>query len=106
MERIKQCVGIDCGLKELVIAYGVMDENFEIRILSNTKFKNNPVGFKQLLAWSKKLNPQSDAVSYVIEATGVYHEKAALYLHEQSCKVAVLLPNKTKAFLKTLSVKT
>src|ERR1041385_5971930 len=105
-KRIKQCVGIDCGLKELVVAYGMMDESFEIKILSNSKFKNNPGGFKKLLAWSKKLNAQGHPVSYVVEATGVYHEKLALYLHEQSCQVTVLLPNKAKAFIRTLSVKT
>jgi transposase len=105
-KRIKQCVGIDCGLKELVVAYGVMDEKFDVRILSNLQFKNNPVGFKKLLAWSKKLNSASEEVSYVIEATGVYHEQVSLYLHEQSCKLSVLLPNRAKAFMKTLSVKT
>lgn len=105
-KRIKQCVGIDCGLQELAVAYGVMDENFDVKILSNTQFKNNPSGFKKLLAWSKQLNPQNAEVSYVIEATGVYHEQVSLHLHEQSCRVSVLLPNRTKAFMKTLSVKT
>jgi len=105
-KRMKQCVGIDCGLKELVVAYGVMDEKFEIKILSNTKFKNDAGGFKKLLAWSRKLNPQGELVSYVIEATGVYHERVSVHLHEHSCQVTVLLPNKAKAFLKTLSVKT
>ena len=104
--RIKQCVGIDCGLQELVVAYGVMDESYDVKILSNTKFSNNEKGFKQLLSWSKKLNPQSGEVVYVIEATGVYHEKISLYLHEQLCRISVLLPNRAKAFLKTLSVKT
>jgi transposase len=105
-KRIKQSVGIDCGLKELVVSYGVMDEHFDIKILSNTQFKNEASGFKKLVAWSKQLNPEKNEVVYVIEATGVYHERAALYLHQQGCKVVVLLPNKAKAFAKTLSVKT
>ena len=105
-KRMKQNVGIDCGLKELVVSYGVMDENFDSKILSSTEFKNDAEGFIKLLSWSKKLNPQGAEVTYVIEATGVYHERVSLYLHEQSCRVAVLLPNKAKAFLKTLSVKT
>ena len=104
--RIKQCVGIDCGLQELVVAFGVMDEDFGEKILSNTKFKNEKGGFKKLLEWSKKLNPEAKEVAYTIEATGVYHEKAALYLHQRGCKVVVLLPNKAKAFARTLSVKT
>lgn len=105
-KRIKQCVGIDCGLNELVVAFGMMDENFDAKILSNTQFKNNPVGFKKLLAWSKKLNAGNTEVVYVIEATGVYHEQASLYLHGQSCKIVVMLPNRANAFMKTLSVKT
>jgi transposase len=105
-KRIRQSVGIDCGLKELVVAFGMMDENFDTKILSNTQFKNNPEGFKKLLQWSKKLDSGDNAVSYLIEATGVYHEQVSLYLHEQSCKVTVVLPNKAKAFSKTLSVKT
>lgn len=105
-KRMKQSVGIDCGLKELVVAFGVMDENFDTRILSNTQFANDDEGFKKLLQWSKKLDSREQAVEYVIEATGVYHEKIALYLHEGGCKIIVLLPNKAKAFSKTLSVKT
>jgi transposase len=105
-KRIKQCVGIDCGLKELVAAYGVMDENYDSTILSNTQFSNDAKGFKKLFAWSKKLSDESGAVTYVIEATGVYHEQVSVFLHEQSCKVSVLLPNRANAFMKTLSVKT
>jgi transposase len=103
---IKQCVGIDCAKDELVVSYGVMDQNYDSRMLSNMKFKNAEVGFKQLLQWSNKLNGGTSDIVYVMEATGVYHERAALYLHEHNCKVVVILPNKAKAFSKTLSVKT
>jgi transposase len=104
--RVKQSVGIDCGLKELVVAFGMENEKSDIRILSNTKFKNNPAGFRKLLVWSKKLNSQNGEVVYVIEATGVYHELVSLFLYEQNCKVSVVLPNRSKAFMKTLTVKT
>ena len=105
-KRIKQSVGIDCGQKELVVAYGIMDENFDVKILSNTKFSNDEKGFKKFLAWSQKLNSQGIEVSYLIEATGVYHERFSLYLYDQGCRISVLLPNKSRAFMKTLSVKT
>jgi len=83
-----------------------MDEKFDVKILSNAKFKNQEKGFEKLIKWSKKLTEQGLEVAYVIEATGVYHERVSLYLSDQSCKVAVLLPNKAKAFMRTLSVKT
>ena len=107
MEKpIKQCVGIDVSKDELVVSYGMMDGNFDSRMLSNTCFANQPAGFKKLLKWSNKLHSDPGEVVYVLEATGVYHEQLALYLHDKGCKVVVMLPNRAKAFMKTLSVKT
>lgn len=105
-KRIKQNVGIDCAQDELVVSFGTMDQAFEVTILSNTQFKNETEGFKKLLKWSNKLSQPGLETTYVIEATGVYHERAALYLTQQGCKVSVILPNKAKAFFKTLTNKT
>lgn len=103
---IKQSVGIDCGKVELVVAFGVMIEGFEEKIISNTAFKNTPEGFKKLLKWANKLADKSIEVVYVIESTGVYHEKVSLHIYKEGCKICVMLPNKVKAFSQTLSVKT
>ena len=105
-KRIKQCVGIDCGLKELVVCYSVMDEGFNVHVLSTTAFKNSLPGFKKLQAWSKKLNKGTVQVSYVIEATGVYHEAVSAFLHSHNSRIAVVLPNRANAFLRTMPVKT
>ena len=105
-KRIKQSVGIDCGKEELVCAFGIMKENFDEEILSNTKFKNELTGFKKLLQWCKKISKPETEIVFVIEATGVYHERVSNYLFENGCKISVMLPNKVKAFSKTLSVKT
>jgi len=103
---IKQSVGIDCGKVELVVAFGVMLEGFEEKIISNIVFKNNAEGFKKLLKWAGKLTDTTVELVYVIEATGVYHEKVSLHLHNEGCKICVMLPNKVKAFSQTLTVKT
>ena len=107
MEKpMKQCVGIDVSKDELVVSYAVMDENFDTGILSTTRFTNQVTGFKKLLRWSEKLSIDQTPLVYVLESTGAYHEQLALYLHQNDCPVAVILPNKAKAFMKTLSVKT
>jgi transposase len=105
-KRMKQAVGIDCGKEELVVSFGIMDENFECKILSTTRFKNNPKQFKKLVEWAKKLSTSETNVIWVVEATGVYHEKVADYLYHQGYQISVILPNKVKAFSKTLKVKT
>jgi len=103
---IKQSVGIDCGKVELVVAFGVMQVGFEEKIISNTAFKNNAEGFKKLQKWASKLTDPDVELVYVIEATGVYHEKVSLHLHNEGCKICVMLPNKVKSFSQTLTVKT
>jgi len=103
---IKQSVGIDCGKIELVCSIGVMNHEFEEEIISNKSFKNTPEGFKKLKEWAKKLSDNSVDIIYVIEATGVYHERVSLYLYNEGCKICVMLPNKVKAFSQTLSIKT
>lgn len=103
---IKQSVGIDCGKVELVCSFGVMTEEYEEKILSNTAFKNTEEGFKKLHKWALKLSDKNVGVNYVLEATGVYHERVSLHLHSAGCKIIVMLPNKVKAFSQTLAVKT
>lgn len=103
---IKQSVGIDCGKVELVVAFGVMQDGFEEKIISNSAFKNTPEGFKKLQNWADKLADKTIELVYVLEATGVYHEKVSLHLHNEGCKVCVMLPNKVKSFSQTLTVKT
>jgi transposase len=107
MEKIiKQCVGIDCAKDELVVCFGILYENFDSRFVSTKCFKNTESGFNKLLAWSNKLNLQKQELIFLLEATGVYHEKIALFLHANNCKPVVILPNKAKAFSKTLTIKT
>jgi transposase len=103
---IRQCVGIDCSKDELVVAFGTMNEDLGVQIISNERFKNTPSGFKKLLLWSKKLRNASLDIPFVIEATGVYHEGVSLFLYQSGESISVMLPNKVKAFSKTLKVKT
>jgi len=105
-KRIRQSVGIDCSKDHLDCSFGIMHASFDEVVISNSKFTNNAAGLKKLLLWSKKLMNTDCEVVFLMEATGVYHERAALFLYESKNKVAVLLPNKVKAFAGTLKVKT
>ena len=68
--------------------------------------KNNRKGFDKLLSWVNKLKVKDVEVRFVMEATGVYHEGLACYLVDKGHKVSVILPNRAKAFSKTLTTKT
>jgi transposase len=58
------------------------------------------------LTWVKKLAAKEVKVRFVMEATGVYHEKLAYYLTDHGYEVSIVLPNKISNYAKTLELKT
>jgi transposase len=103
---VKQSVGIDVAQKELVVTFGRMYDDFSIEMHAYNVFKNNDPGIKAMVKWVKKLSISELSVQFVMEATGVYHQKLAYYLDENAYKVSVVLPNKISNFFRTLEVKT
>jgi transposase len=103
---LRQSIGIDVGKDELVSKYARLDEDFHREIVSSQVLKNDPKGFEKLLLWVNKLKLNDIEVRFVMEATGVYYEALACYLVEKSQRVSVILPNRAKAFSKTMVIKT
>lgn len=105
-KMLKQSVGIDVGKDELVSKFARLHEDFQQEIVSSQAVTNNLTGFSKLLSWCDKLKAKEIELRFVMEATGVYYEALACYLVEKGHRVSVILPNRAKAFSKTLKVKT
>lgn len=103
---LKQIVGIDVAQDELVCSYGRVDENFTIEILSRHTCSNNKVGFKKLTEWLESIVNKGLQLRFVMEATGVYHQNIAYYLHDNKHHVSIVLPNKISNYKRTLDCKT
>jgi len=103
---LKQVAGIDVSQNELVTSLGRMGEDMEIEIYAHKVFPNTEKGFMALLLWVKKLSGQAACVHFVMEATGVYHEKLAYFLDDEKLLLSIILPNKISNYFKTLDVKT
>jgi transposase len=58
------------------------------------------------LSWAQKIADASVQIHYVMEATGIYHEKFAYFLHERSMNVSIVLPNKISNYARSLVIKT
>jgi transposase len=104
----KQSVGID-----------VSKDDFYVRILRQRagevgfskhrgvrKFDNTKSGFKQFEEWLCKYTDKSIKLSLVMEATGVYHEELAYFLHTNKYLVTIELPTKVNAFAKSHNLHT
>jgi len=107
MKFYKQCLGVDVSKDKLDCNLSVIDESSAVKVLAYKCFTNNLDGFVKLQDWltSKKISGLK--LTVVMEATGVYYENLAYYLHANSpYGICVLLPMRAKYYFKSLEIKT
>jgi transposase len=71
---MKQVVGVDVAQKELVVCLGRLWDDLRSELYASKTVPNDMAGFKALMQWVSKNTDNSIPVSFVLEATGVYHE--------------------------------
>ncbi|MGB4400993.1 MAG: IS110 family transposase [Daejeonella sp.] len=103
---LKQVAGVDVAQNELVVTLGKMFDDLSIDLYAHKVFRNTEKGILTLLDWVKKLTDAEVSVRFVMEATGVYHQKFAFYLYAQDYEVSIVLPNKISNYMRTLENKT
>lgn len=106
MNILKQTVGIDVSYKTFDARFGTTNTHQQIILSPSKSFKNSLTGFKLFLRWLKQYLLSDDIpLVFVMEATGVYYEHLAHFLHSHGYQVAVILPNKIRNYAKSLESK-
>ena len=100
----KYSVGCDISMDTFNVCILEVSQE-RIRVKASHKFKNETKGFKEFDAWVKKHKKPDVQTGFYMEATGVYYENLAWYLFVQEYNVYVLLPYKTKHYLKSIGIK-
>jgi transposase len=104
---VKYSLGIDMSFKSFHVCLSAIQSDQEVKAKASTSFSNNEEGFKLLEKWIARHCKQTALpLVIVMEATGVYYEKCALYLHKAAYHVSVVLPNKAKKYLASIGHKT
>lgn len=103
---VKQVVGIDVAQDELVCTFGKVYEDFTLELVTRHIFENKPAGFIKFNKWLDPIANKDVPLRFVMEATGVYHQSFAYFLHDKACNVSIILPNKISNFKRTLDIKT
>ena len=99
-----QFLGIDVSKKRLHVAW-LRDP--ERQIVRSKAVDNTPEGHAQLLAWAERSASATPAqLCVAMEATGVYHEAAALFLHRAGARVIVANPLYIKRFAESHGFRT
>ena len=79
----------------------------EIAGRRKTKVVNNTKpGIIDLLAWAAKQNISPEELHVIMEATGIYHEQAAMALSDAGVMVSIVNPAQAKDFGRSLAVRT
>jgi transposase len=103
---IKYSVGIDVSKSDFHVCICSIDQAQQVKVKASRKFSNNATGFAGLDAWIQKHHKDKNVPLVIcMEATGIYYEMLALYLHRNNYKVSVVLPNKAKKYLQSIGVK-
>lgn len=74
------------------------------RVVARKCFRNTPSGFNAYMQWVRTHTADQPApLRVTMEATGVYHESLALYIHEHhpEAHLAVVLPSQSKKYIES-----
>ena len=105
MEFLKYGLGIDMAMEKFDVCLSIIDKQQQVTIKAQCSFKNNKSGFETFLKWVSKNTNLAIPVVYLMEATGIYYEQLAWFLHSKKCIVSVVLPNKAKKYKDALGLK-
>lgn len=98
--------GIDISMDDFQVCMQQVMEDNRVVIKGSRKFANTLKGYQEFLSWEARKLKTEMPVVYVMEATGVYYENLAVYLHEKGKFVCVELANKTRHFAQSHNLKT
>lgn len=102
---IRTNVGLDMAKSTFWASICVLTLRGEVECKESSEFSNTKVGFKALEKWIKEHGFNKVELHFTMEATGVYHENMAHYLHGKQHHVHIVLPNKAKKFAESLDNK-
>jgi len=101
-KRLKQSLGIDVSKLNLSLSLGFLTKNLNKEFESHCDVLNDLSGYKELLKWLRKSVDNSVELLVVMEATGVYHQGIAHYLHEKGYAVCVMQSGRVKRYAQSL----
>ncbi len=105
MQVIRFGIGLDVAMEKFDACISTIDMERHVLVKNTRSFTNSSKGYQQLYKWAQLQCSPNISVSYLMEATGIYHENLACYLHAHNCLVSVVLPNKAKKYKQALGLR-
>ena len=101
-EILKQSLGIDVSKDSISFTLAELTLELTKQYEPGTDVSNNLEGFAQLTQWlSLRVTDKAGFVK-VMEATGVYHQRLAMYLYQQGYGVSIMQSGRVKRYAQSL----
>ncbi len=101
----KYSIGIDISKGDFKACFVLISNDQSIKIKGSRTFPNTLKGFESFKEWYTKYQKEIIPTVFVLEATGSYHEQLAWFLYEYKQELSIVLPNRAKAFMISLGIK-
>ena len=101
-KRLKQSLGIDVSKSDLSLSLGFLTDRLVKEFRSRPDVSNDISGYRELLKWLGKSVDGNVELLVVMEATGVYHQGIAHYLHARGYAVCVMQSGRVKRYAQSL----
>jgi transposase len=101
-KKLTYSIGLDMGSKEFHACISFRTESLGMKVKATTKFANTDQGFSKFSKWVASHTDSALPMIYVMEATGVYHERLCDFLYDLGKRVCVIVPTMTKNYAKSL----
>jgi Transposase and inactivated derivatives len=102
---LKQNVGIDISMDDFKVSVQSLTSSLSIEVKGAKTFTNDLAGYTSFLDWVLTKTCGNCPVCFTMEATGVYYEGLAYYLHGQGYTAHVVLPNQAKRYGQSLGAR-
>lgn len=104
MEHVTYSVGLDVDKSSFKACLKSKEGRNRSVIKGTHTFPNTTQGFKEFCQWMGKKS-QKPCLTITMEATGVYHEHLAWYLHGADYVIHIVLPTRAKRYMQSLGLK-
>lgn len=101
----KWAAGIDVSKDQLEAEFGTKTIGDQFSFSRSRSFSNSKGGFNKLIEWVEQKTEATDQVWFILEATGVYYEELAWFLHAQGRKVCLLVATRARHYAESLPIK-
>jgi len=105
MQVLRYGIGLDVAMEKFDACISVIDVDQNVAVKATRSFNNSSKGYQQLYKWVASQCCLAVPIVFLMEATGIYHEALAYYLHSHGCSISVVLPNKAKKYKQALGLR-